>query len=207
MRIFGGVLSTITLLLLLPIYTYFLLFELEHIHGFVLRYLPRRDRAQLADIGGQIGEVLASFFRGRLLVCLLKGIFISLGLFIAGVPYAIFLGLLSGFMSLVPFVGPFIGFVLSIAVSLLGMPPLRGLISCVVVFASAEVVEGYVLLPKVMGDSLGLHPMVVLAALMIGGAALGMFGLLVALPLAATIIILARELVLPALRRVVDEAG
>jgi predicted PurR-regulated permease PerM len=205
MRVFGGVLNTLTLLLLLPIYTYYLLFELENIHGFVVRYLPRRDRAQLADIAGQIGQVLASFFRGRLLVCLLKGLFISVGLLLCGVPYALILGLLSGFMALVPFVGAFVGFVLAIGVSLLEMSPLRGLLLCGLVFGLAEIVEGYVLLPKVMGDSLGLHPLVVLAALMIGGAALGMFGLLVALPLAATIIILARELVLPALRAAVDE--
>jgi predicted PurR-regulated permease PerM len=75
------------------------------------------------------------------------------------------------------------------------------------IYLLAEVFEGYVLMPKILGDSLGLHPVVVLASLMIGGAALGMFGILLALPLAATVIILTRELVLPALRKTAMESG
>jgi predicted PurR-regulated permease PerM len=72
------------------------------------------------------------------------------------------------------------------------------------VFAVAEALEGYVLIPKILGDSLGLHTVVVFAALTIFGSALGMFGLLIALPLSAAIVILARELLLPALREFAD---
>jgi predicted PurR-regulated permease PerM len=75
------------------------------------------------------------------------------------------------------------------------------------VFVLGEVGEGYVLMPKVLGDRLGLHPVVVLASLMICGSALGMFGLLLALPLTAAIVILTRELVLPALKAFADGSG
>ena len=72
-------------------------------------------------------------------------------------------------------------------------------------FGVAELIEGYVLLPAILGDSLGLHPVVVLLSVFVGGAALGMFGFLIALPLAAALVIIAREMVLPALADFADE--
>ncbi|MCE9594908.1 MAG: AI-2E family transporter [Planctomycetes bacterium] len=199
-RVSGSVLSVVSLVFLLPIYTYFLLFELERIHSFVARYIPRRERQRIARIGEQIGEVLASFFRGRLVVCLLKGLFLAAGLGLAGVPYAMLLGFLGGVLALVPVVGPVVSFGLAVLVAMLDFSVGPALMRVGIVFGLAEVIEGYVLIPKVLGDSLGLHPVVVILALTIGGAALGLFGLLVALPLTATVIILVRELVLPALR-------
>ena len=204
---FGSLLAVVTVLVLLPIYTYFLLFELERIHRFVRRYLPIRERERLTRIGHQVGEVLSNFFRGRLLVCFLKGALLSFGLVIVGVPYALLLGMISGFLALVPFVGPFLGFVLTILVGLIdpGVGFLSLLLRTGLVFGVGEVVEGYVLVPKILGDSLGLHPVVVLVSVFVGGAALGMFGFLIALPLTAAAVILVREFVLPALADFADE--
>ena len=81
------------------------------------------------------------------------------------------------------------------------------LIRTVSVFGVAEMLEGYVLVPKVLGESLGLHPVVVLASVFVGGAALGMFGFLIALPLTAVLVILAKEFVLPAMAAFADEDG
>jgi predicted PurR-regulated permease PerM len=197
--------SVVSLLFLFPIYTYFLLFELERIHGFVRRYLPRRERERITRIGAQIGEVLSNFFRGRLVVCGLKGLFLTAGLAAFGVPYAVLLGFLSAVLALVPIIGPVVAFLLALVVAMLHYPTVGGAMWRVgLVYAAGELIEGYFLLPKMLGDSLGLHPVVVIMALTIGGAALGLFGLLVALPLTATIIILARELVLPALRALAE---
>ncbi|MCC6407296.1 MAG: AI-2E family transporter [Planctomycetes bacterium] len=205
-RVSGSVMSVVSLVFLLPIYTYFLLFELERIHTFVRRYLPRRERERIARIGEQIGEVLASFFRGRLFVCLLKGLFLTVALFLCGVPYAVLLGFLGGILALVPVVGPVVAFLLAFLVAMLEFDSvMQALMWVGGIYGIAEVIEGYVLIPKILGDSLGLHPVVVILALTIGGAALGLFGLLVALPLTATVIILVRELILPALRVLADE--
>lgn len=203
--LFGSLISVVTFVFLLPIYTYFLMFELERIHSFVRRYLPRRERARIVRIVEQIGEVLSSFFRGRLLVCLAKGLLLAAGLWLVDVPYALLLGLLSGALSLIPILGPALGFALAFLLGLLKLELLAALWRVGLVFAVGEAIEGYVLMPRILGQSLGLHPMVVLASLMIGGAALGMFGLLMALPLAATVIILVRELVLPALQQEADD--
>ncbi|MAF65778.1 MAG: hypothetical protein CMJ84_08985 [Planctomycetes bacterium] len=204
-RLFGSALAFGTFCLLLPIYTYFLLFELERIHRFVQHYLPRRERTRLVSVSGQIGEVLANFFRGRLLVCLIKGLLLSVGLAVLGVDYALLLGLCGGFMALIPFVGPLVAGVAAFFLALLGHDLVGALWRVLAVFCLAEIVEGYVLIPKILGDSLGLHPVVVLAAVFVGGAALGMLGFLLALPIAATAIILVRELVLPALEDLAEE--
>jgi predicted PurR-regulated permease PerM len=195
------------LVVLVPLYTYYLLFELDRVHGFFGRYVPKRERARVARVGNQVGEVLAHFFRGRLLVCVLKGALLTVGLFVADVPYAFLLGMGSGFLSLIPAVGPLIGFVGAFLLGVLvGEHSFVGsLVRTGLVFGLAELVEGYVLIPKVLGDSLGLHPVVVLFSLLAGGAALGLFGVLVALPLTASLVILAREFVLPALGRFADE--
>lgn len=202
---FGSIFSLATLLFLLPIYTYYLLFELERIQRFVIRYLPARDSDKLVSIGTQIGEVLSSFLRGRLLVSLLKGAFITLGLWLIGVPYALLLGLLAALLSLIPVVGPLLASVLGCLLAVMAFDLYGALWRAGLIYLLAELLEIYVLMPKVIGKSLGLHPVVVLASLMIGGAALGMFGLLLALPIAATLIILTRELVLPALAKTSQE--
>jgi|688.fasta_scaffold01762_4 predicted PurR-regulated permease PerM len=202
---FGSVMEILGLLVLLPIYTWFLLFELERIHRFVARYLPNKDRERIVRIGTQIGEMLANFFRGRLLVCVGKGAFIALGLWIAGVDYALLLGFGTGFLSLIPFVGTGIGLIVGLFVGMFDHELLSALIRVGIVFAAAEAFENYVLLPRILGESLGLHPVVVIFALMAGAASLGMFGLLIALPLTASIVILSRELLLPVLAEMADK--
>jgi len=203
-RVFGSVLAFLSLTILLPIYTYFLLFELERIHGFVARYLPRRDRARLVGIGRQIGEVLSNFFRGRLLVALLKGAFYSLALWLAGIDFALLLGMGTGLFSLIPFIGSFAGFVVAMMIAMIEYEVGEALLRCGIVFLVAEGLENYVLIPKILGDSLGLHVVVVIFAILAGGASLGMFGLLIALPLTATLVILAREFLLPVLADLAD---
>ncbi|MBK7643994.1 MAG: AI-2E family transporter [Planctomycetes bacterium] len=205
--VFGSVMEFFGLLVLLPIYTWFLLFELERIHTFVARYLPRRDRERIIRIGGQVGEVLANFFRGRLLVCVIKGGILALGLWLAGVDFALLLGLGTGFLSLVPFVGSLVGFVLALMVGMLEFEAVTALWHVGLVFFVAEMIENYLLLPRILGESLGLHPIVVIFALMAGASSMGMFGLLIALPLTATIVILCREFLLPVLAEIADKDG
>lgn len=209
-RIFGGMLSVLGFLVLLPVYTYFLLFELERIHEFVRMHVPKRERDRVTRIGQNVGTVLASFFRGRLLVCLLKGLLLALGLSVLQLPHGFLIGIVAGGLALIPFVGPTIGYLLGILFAFQQQldPDASlwlhlGLVSAV--FGLAEFLEGYVLIPKVIGDSLGLHPVAVLVSVFVGGAALGLFGFLIAIPLAATIIILFRELVMPAVEEFAEE--
>lgn len=203
-RVFGGAMQFLGVLILLPIYTWFLLFELERIHGFVQRYLPQRERGRLVKIGKQIGEVLSNFFRGRLLVCLCKGIVLAVGLAIFDVRYSLLIGFGTGFLTLIPFAGSLIGFAVALLFALLDYSVGTALWKTGLVFLLAEGLENYFLIPKILGNSLGLHPIVVIFSLLAGAASLGMFGLLIALPLAATLVILGREFVLPVLADLAD---
>jgi len=205
-RFLGGVLSLAGLFLLVPLYTYYFLFVLGPMHESIRRYFPRRERARLTRVFERIGEVVASFFRGRLAVAFLKGLFLAVGLTIADMPYGFLFGMLSGFLSIVPFVGAFAGFVLALAVGILEHGVIGSVVRSGLVFGAGELIEGYVLVPKILGEKLGLHPLVVFFALIAGGAALGMLGLLLALPLTATLVILIQEFVLPALRQFADES-
>ena len=211
--LFGDLIALLSFLVLLPIYTYFLLFELERVHTFVQRYVPRHQRAKVSRVGDQIGEVIGSFFRGRLAICMAKGLFISAGLGLMGVHYALLLGMSAGALSLVPFAGPFIGFLAAFLLALQqpegpgspGHDLLNALWRTGLVYGLAEVVEGYYLTPKILGESLGLHPVVVLISIFAGGAAFGMFGILLALPVTASLVILIRVFVLPPLAEFADD--
>lgn len=215
--LFGSVIGIGGMLLLVPLYAYYMLFHLGGMHASVRRYLPKRDRESLSNIGRQIGQMLAAFFRGRLLVCLVKGLLISVGLMLVGVDYAFLFGMVSGGLSLIPMVGPFFGYLVTALLSIpsfkiedatTGTPQfavLNCFLLCAVVFTIAELIEGYVLMPKILGDSLRMNEVEVLFYLLAGGSALGMLGVLLALPIAAVIKILLKEVVLPALERFADD--
>ena len=198
---FGSLVTVLSLVFLVPLYTWFLLFELERISSFVVGYIPRDQRTLWSRIGGQMAGMLGAFFRGRMLVCLLKGLLLTATMAALGIPYSLLVGMLGGFLSLIPVVGPGVGYLLAFLLALLVHDPLGASWRCAIVFAVGELGEGYVLMPKVLGEQLGLPPVVVLASLMIFGSALGMFGLLLALPLTAGSVILAKELLLPALKQ------
>ncbi len=201
----GKLVSLAGLFLLLPLYAYYFLFVGKDVNEFVHRHLPHKDRQRITRVAGQIGEVVASFFRGRLGVCFVKGLILSVGLWAAGVDYAFLFGMLSGFLSVIPFFGPFLGFLLAFTVGILEHGVIGALVRTGIVFGVGELLEGYVLVPKILGDSLGLHPLVVFIALLAGGAALGMLGVIVALPVTAAGVILFKEFVQPALRAWADE--
>ena len=204
-RLVGGVLNIVGLLFLVPLYTYYFLFVIADLHAGIQRYFPRRERARLTRLFERIGEVISSFFRGRLSVALCKGLLLAIGLTLLDMPYGFLFGMLSGLLSIIPFVGAFLGFVLALAVGILDHSVLGASWRAALVFGLGEVVEGYVLIPRILGDKLGLHPLVIFFALLAGGAAFGMLGLLIALPLTATLVILFQEFVAPALRQFADE--
>lgn len=200
---FGSAVGLISMLVLLPIYAWYLLFELERIHAGVRKYVPAPEKERVTRIAQQIGSVLTVFFRGRLTVCLVKGLLLTVGLLLVGAPYAVFLGMASGFAALIPFVGAFLGYAFTFLVALTTpgaeLWATFALVSSV--FGVVEVVEGYVLVPRILGETLGLHPLFVFVSIFIGGATMGVFGFLLALPLAAAGLILVRELVVPALEQ------
>src|SRR6185436_19559673 len=115
----GGVMSVAGVLLLVPLYTYYFLFVIGDLHASIVRYFPASERARLTRVFERVGEVISSFFRGRLSVAFLKGFILALGLTMLDMPYGFLIGMLSGLLSIIPFVGAFVGFILALVVGIL----------------------------------------------------------------------------------------
>ncbi|MFN3985162.1 MAG: AI-2E family transporter [Rhodocyclaceae bacterium] len=181
-------------LLLVPIVMFYLLQEWPRIITALKNALPRPMLPRTLKIVGDIDSVLSEFLRGQLSVMLLLAAFYSIGLWIAGLKFALPVGVLTGLLAFIPFVGFGGGLLLAVLAALLqggGWPPLIGV---AVVFGIGQLLESYVLTPYLVGERIGLHPLAVIFALMAFGQLFGFVGMLIALPASAAILVGLREL-------------
>lgn len=203
--LFGGIARIVLYLVLVPVYTFFLLRGYDDIVRQVRGLLPGLHRDRIESIMGRIDRAVAAFFRGRLLVAILKGGITAIGLAIFGVDFALTIGLVAGILSLVPAVGPIVGMGLAV---ICGYGPDgewgHRIVGSGVVFVVAEAVEA-VLNPVLLGREVGLHPVTLLVSLFLFGDLFGLFGVLLAVPLAAIVKILGAEFILPELRLLAAE--
>ena len=156
--------------------------------------LPRSIAPQVARLADECDTVLATFLRGQLLVMLCLGIVYATGLWIAGIEFALLIGLLAGLVSFVPYLGLLVGILVAGIVGIVQFHDASVLLSVALVFALGQLLEGFVLTPWLVGDRIGLHPVAVMFAVMAGGQLFGFFGILLALPVAAMILVLLRNL-------------
>jgi len=147
----------------------------------------------------QIDQVAANFFRGRLIICLFIGVSTAVGFAVIGLPFAWLLGIAAGILNLVPYFGPISILVPSLLVAYLHFHDFRHPIYTFTTFTAFQLIDGFILTPVVQGKMIGLHPITTLVVLLIGGELAGVFGLILAVPAAAAIKILAREFLLPEL--------
>jgi predicted PurR-regulated permease PerM len=185
--------------LIVPLYTFYFLMRLEDVWKAFVGYLPGSHRDRVVKVLLEIHRMLIGFFRGRLLTMVFKGLFVAALLLCVGAPYWAVFGAAAGLLTIVPAVGPLAAAVPSIWLT---YGEDGGVSACLAaaVFIAAEVVEGYYLIPKLIGREVGLHPMAVISSILVGGALLGAFGVVIAIPLAASAKIVWSEFVLPALR-------
>lgn len=190
----GGlaIFDIITLLLITPVVTFYLLRDWPKLFQGVYKLIPRRYADTFHDLLKQIDDVVSSFLHGQAIVCLFLGSFYALGLLLLGVNFGLLIGLLSGLLSIIPYVGTISGFIAATAVAYFQSDGfvLPGYVAAV--FAFGQFVEGNFLTPKLVGDRVGLHAVWVLFALMAGGSLLGFTGVMLAVPVAACIGVLAR---------------
>jgi len=174
-------------LVLIPLVLFYLLVDWNSIISRINHLLPRRMLAKTREIATDIDAVLAEFLRGQLTVMLLMSAFYAAGLWLAGLELALPIGLLSGLLGFVPYLGIGLGLVLAIISGLLQFGSLHDLIPVLVVFGLGQMVESMLLTPYLVGDRIGLHPLLVIFALMAGGQLFGFAGVLLALPVSAAI--------------------
>lgn len=179
----AGVFSGLTSILLAPVLAYYLLKESEVLGRNALRLLPAAWREDLLGLWTEIDRILTGFVRGHLLISLLVGLLTGLGLFLAGSPYAVAMGIIMGLADLIPYFGPLIGAIPVVALSWMESPRLA--LYAVGVIVAVQQIETAILAPRILGQSVELSPLAVILAVLAGGELFGVAGLLVAVPVAA----------------------
>lgn len=188
-----AVFDIISFLVITPIVAFYCLRDWPQIRAGFLDLIPHRGRDLARTLMKEFDETLAGFLRGQALVCLILGTGYAIGLSILGVNFALVIGAVSGVLSFVPYVGSIIGFSLAVGVSLAQSPDITLAVWAAGIFLIGQAVEGNFLTPKLVGESVGLHPVWVIFALMAGGSLAGFTGMLLAVPIAALIGVMVRH--------------
>jgi predicted PurR-regulated permease PerM len=155
--------------------------------------MPTRNRDTIRAIARDIDRAIAGFVRGQALVCLILGTFYAVSLALIGLNFGALIGMTAGILSFIPYVGSLTGLILSVGVAIVQFWPDWTMIAATLgIFIFGQFVEGNILSPKLVGESVGLHPVWLMFALVAFGALFGFVGLLLAVPLAAAIGVIAR---------------
>jgi len=182
-----------SLLIVTPFVAFYLLRDWDWIVGWVDKLIPRDPADVVRRLAREIDAKVAAFVRGQLLVGTLLGIFYAVGLVAIGLNYGLLIGMASGILSFIPYLGFAVGFAAAIIIAVVQFwPDWWMLLATVGVFAVGQLLEGYVLQPRILGRSVGLHPVWLLFALFAFGYLFGFLGLLIAVPLAAAVGVLLR---------------
>jgi predicted PurR-regulated permease PerM len=186
----GGLalLNLISLLVVTPVVAFYMLNDWDRMVASVDRWLPRDHADTLRGLARQVDTALAGFVRGQGSVCLILGIMYAVGLSLVGLKFGMLIGLGSGLISFIPYVGSIVGLVLAGGVAVVQFSlDWVSILTVVGIFVGGQIIEGYFLSPKLVGDRVGLHPVWLMFALFAFGYLFGFVGLLMAVPMAAAV--------------------
>ncbi len=188
-----GLINVIVLLVVVPVVAFYLLLDWDNMTAKIDEMLPRDHTDTVRMLAARIDNTLASFIRGQGTVCFILGTYYAIALMLAGLNFGLVVGFIAGMISFIPYIGALIGGALAIGLALFqfwGDWLSVGIIAGI--FAIGQFLEGNILTPKLVGNSVGLHPVWLLFALSVFGSLFGFVGMLVAVPVAAIIGVLAR---------------
>ncbi|MFI3241272.1 MAG: AI-2E family transporter [Alphaproteobacteria bacterium] len=191
----ASIFNVLSLLLITPIVAFYMLRDWDKFLSKIEGLLPKKSKNNIKIQAQEINSTLASFIRGQSLVCLLLGFMYATGLYFCKLELGILVGFLAGIISFIPYVGSITGFVISILIASIQFTTIPPILCVIAVFMVGQFIEGNFLTPKLVGDSVGLHPVWVMFALLAGGVLLGFLGLLLAVPVAAIIGVLLKHLI------------
>ena len=185
----GGIFGFVTILIL----TFYLLVDFDMLVRFFIRLFPRPERARARDATHRVTAKVSAWLGGQLLLAAIIGSSAALGLWLMGVPYFYVLALLAALGEMIPVIGPILSAIPAVIVALTVSPALG--LGVLVFFVVQQQIENHLLVPKVMARQVGISPVVVITALLIGGSLLGIVGAILAVPTAAILQVLFEELV------------
>lgn len=192
--------STISLILallgylIIPVYLFYLLADLPKFDQLVESMIPERLRSAYRNKLEEVFKILSGFVKGQLSVCAILAVLYSTGLYFIGIDLAIVIGTLAGAAFIIPYVGTIIGIVLSVIMAALKFRDILHPLLCLGWFCLVQALEGSIITPKIVGDTIGLHPLVAIVALLIGGQIFGITGMLLAVPVTAVSQVFVRSL-------------
>jgi predicted PurR-regulated permease PerM len=191
----GGValFNVVSLLLIVPVVLFYVLKDWNDVSKNIKGLVPPKYKAETTSVWREINVKLAGFIRGQVSVCLALAVFYGIGLSVIGLDLGILIGILSGVLSFIPYFGFLSGVVLSVLIAISQGAGWGLWIGLVVVFVVGQILESYVLTPKLVGENVGLHPVWIIFSLLAGGVLLGFVGILIAVPVAAVIGVLVRR--------------
>jgi len=146
---------------------------------------PKKNQKMIINQFNKIGQVLSNFIRGQTTVCIFLAVFYSIGLTLTGLDFGLFIGLITGVLCFIPYVGIITGSIISISLAFIQFSDVKSVVPVIVVFALGQFIEGNFITPKIVGDKIGLHPVMIFLALFFGGTLFGFVGVLFAIPIAA----------------------
>ncbi|MEM1249766.1 MAG: AI-2E family transporter [Acidobacteriota bacterium] len=192
-RVARGIGAVLTWAVLPVYFAFFLMAEpgrqidLDH----VLPFLKKETRENVVYLGTEFINIMVAFFRGQLIIAFLQGVLYAIGFSLVGLKYGLVLGLALGFLNIIPYLGSIVGLGVAIPLGFFQNGGGLWMIAAVlIVFTIVQMIEGYVLTPKVMGDRTGLHPMAIIIAVFFWGSALsGLAGMILAIPLTAFLVV------------------
>jgi predicted PurR-regulated permease PerM len=185
--------SVFSLIVVTPVVAFYLIYDWHRMLKTVDSWVPVRNRNTVRALAKEIDAAISGFVRGQTAVCLILGSFYAAALTVSGLNFGMLIGLISGLITFIPYVGSMTGLVLALGVAVAQFWPDYGSILIVLsIFLVGQFFEGNVLSPQLVGESVGLHPVWLIFALLAFGYLFGFVGLLVAVPLAATIGVLSR---------------
>lgn len=188
-----SLLNVVILIVIVPVVSVYLLLDWDRMIARIDELLPRDHAPVVRRLASEIDTVLASFVRGMGTVCLILGTYYAVALMLVGLNFGLAVGFVAGLVTFIPYLGALIGGVLAIGLALFQFWGEWGSIALVAgIFMLGQVVEGNILTPKLVGSSVGLHPVWLLLALAVFGALFGFVGMLVAVPVAAALGVLGR---------------
>jgi predicted PurR-regulated permease PerM len=192
----GGIFELLAVLaemLLIPVFAYYFLVDWPNLTARIKRMIPPRNRGQILEILGQVDDVVSGWVRGQAIVTGLLAVLYAIAFSLIGIHLAIPIGLLVGLLTIIPFVGTFVGAAITLTIVVLDWSGPETLILVAITFVILHVLEAAVLTPKITGHKVGLSESGALFAVVAGGKLLGLVGMLLAVPIAATIAVLIRH--------------
>lgn len=185
--------SILSLLVLTPVIAFYLVIDWDHMIAKVDGWLPRKQAPVVRQLAREMDQSVADFLRGQALLCLLLGLFYAITLSLAGLHFGFIIGILTGILSFIPYVGSLTGFLISMSVAIAQFwPDWMMVVVIAVIFGVGQFLEGNVLQPRLLGHALGVHPVWLMFALLAFGSLFGFVGVMLAVPLAAIIGVLVR---------------